>query len=380
MIVRSLRIALFLVGAVVPLHETCEPQEAKAPAPQYRAGDIVVSAATAAEAKEARFSLSKADEYLERGALAWTRGRKCVTCHTNGTYMIVRPALTAQLGKPNDEIRRFYVAELQKLKSTAPDKLMAGTRPAQAIFIAAGLSEWDAHIGGKLSPETDEALKFMFSLQLESGTWGSLDCWPPFESSAYQEATVAAMAAATAPGWLKGLEDKTLQASVGKLKKYLRETKPPHDYARLLLLWTATRVPELLDDSSQQKLVSAVWKHQRKDGGWSMRTFAKPEEWGRGNRAEKLRGESNFGNPESDGHMTGLAVIALRDAGVSADDPRIQSAVKWLLSNQRESGRWWTRSLNTDRYHFITYSGTAYPLLALSKCGKLPARVETSSR
>jgi len=171
-----------------------------------------------------------------------------------------------------------------------------------------------------------------------------------------------------------------LQAGVGKLKKYLRETKPPHDYARLLLLWTATRMPGLLDDSSRQELVSAVWKHQRKDGGWSVRTFAKPEEWGRGNRAEKLRSEPEYSNPESDGHMTGLAVIALRDAGVPADDPRIESAVKWLLSNQRESGRWWTRSLNTDRYHFITYSGTAYPLLALSKCGKLPARVETSSR
>jgi squalene-hopene/tetraprenyl-beta-curcumene cyclase len=380
MIVRSLQVVLFSVGVVVLLHDACEAQEAKASASQYRAGDIVISAATAAEPKTATFSLSKADQYLERGALAWTRGRKCVTCHTNGTYMIVRPALTAQLGNPNDEIRRFYVEELQELKNTAPDKLMAGTRPAQAIFIAAGLSEWDAHVGGTLSPETDEALRFMFSLQLESGTWGSLDCWPPFESSAYQEATVAAMAAATAPGWLKGLEDKTLQAGFDKLKKYLRETKPPHDYARVLLLWTASRMPGLLDDSSQQKLADVVWKHQREDGGWSMRTFAKPQEWGRGNRADKLRGEPDFGNPESDGHMTGLAVIALRDAGVSADDPRIQSAVKWLLTNQRESGRWWTRSLNTDSYHFITYSGTAYPLLALSKCGKLPARVETSSR
>ena len=380
MIVRLLQVVLFSVGMVLLLHDVCEAQEAKTLPPQYRAGDIVISAATVGEPTGAEFSLSKADQYLERGALAWTRGRKCVTCHTNGTYMVVRPALTVPLGKPNEEIRRFFVAELQKLKSIAPAKLMAGTRPAQAIFIAAGLSEWDAHVSEKLSPETDEALRFMFSLQLESGTWGSLDCWPPFESSAYQEATVAAMAAATAPGWLKGLENKTLQTRVGKLKKYLRETKPPHDYALLLLLWTATRMPGLLDAASQQKLADVVWKHQREDGGWSMRTFAKPGEWDRGNRAEKLRGESNFDNPDSDGHITGLAVLALRDVGVSAADPRIQSAVKWLLANQRESGRWWTLSPNTDRYHFITYSGTAYPLLALSKCGKLPARVETSSR
>ena len=45
-----------------------------------------------------------------------------------------------------------------------------------------------------------------------------------------------------------------------------------------------------------------------------------------------------------------------------------------MKQNQRESGRWWTRSLNNDSSHFITYSGTAYPLLALGLCGELPTR------
>ena len=67
--------------------------------------------------------------------------------------------------------------------------------------------------------------------------------------------------------------------------------------------------------------------------------------------------------------MTGLAIVALREAGVPRNDPRIQRGVMWLNSNQRESGRWWTRSLNTDRAHYITYSGTALPALALQLCG-----------
>jgi squalene-hopene/tetraprenyl-beta-curcumene cyclase len=351
-----------------------DAQESETPQPQYQSGEIVVSAATADDPVLSDFSLQRADEYLEQGALAWTRGRKCVTCHTNGSYMFIRPALTSQLGKPNNEIRQFFVDELGKLQSADREKALGGVRPAQAITIAAGLAEWDAHVTGGLSTETDEALRFMFSLQLDNGTWGSVDCWPPFESSAYQEATMAAMAAATAPGWLKKLPGGKLQAAVDKLNAYLRQTDPPHDYARLLLLWTSTRMPGLLDTQVKQTLIETVWKQQRKDGGWSIRTFAAPEKWGRGNRAEKLRKEPEFANPNSDGHLTGLAIIALRDAGVSADDPRIQSAVNWLLTNQRKSGRWWTRSLNTDRYHFITYSGTAYPLLALAKCGKLPAR------
>ena len=98
---------------------------------------------------------------------------------------------------------------------------------------------------------------------------------------------------------------------------------------------------------------------------------ASAKKWGGGNRAEKLRAEPEFKDPPSDGHQTGLAVMVLRDAGVPANDERIQRAVKWLKSNQRESGRWWTRSLNTDTYHFITYSGTFYPLLALQKCNEL---------
>jgi squalene-hopene/tetraprenyl-beta-curcumene cyclase len=52
--------------------------------------------------------------------------------------------------------------------------------------------------------------------------------------------------------------------------------------------------------------------------------------------------------------MTGLAIIALRKAGVPSSDPRIQRGVSWLLTNQRSSGRWWTRSLNRDNWQFIS--------------------------
>ena len=123
--------------------------------------------------------------------------------------------------------------------------------------------------------------------------------------------------------------------------------------------------------------MAMVCRHQRPDGGRSMRTFAAPEQWGKGNRAEKLRSEPEFLNPPSDGHMTGLAIMALREAGLPATDPRIQRSVAWLLHNQRESGRWWTRSLNTDDRHFVTYSGTLYPLVALALCdalSRLPPR------
>ena len=344
--------------------------------PQYQSPDITVPAASAGEAVLKQFSLAKADDYLEKGALAWTRKRGCVTCHTTGTYMQIRPELTSVLGEPTEEVRDLLTDELAKLQKMKHADLLKKTKPAEIIYTAVGLAQWDRHLTGKLSAETQAALELMFRIQEKSGTWHSVVLWPPLESSAFQEATVAAMAVASAPQWRGNLKDEKLKASVGLLQKYLRETKPPHDYGSVLLLWAAARMPDLLQKDRRQKLIDILWAHQRKDGGWSIRTFSTPEKWGVGNRAAKLRAEPEFKNPPSDGHMTGLAVLVLREAGVPAKDARLQKAVKWLLSNQRESGRWWTRSLNTDKYHYITYSGTAYPLLALMKCGVLPKKNE----
>ena len=180
---------------------------------------------------------------------------------------------------------------------------------------------------------------------------------------------MAALAVSTAPGWRDEVQDEQTGAQVERLIEYLRTTELPHDYARVLLLWAATRMPDLIDESRQSELIDTVWKHQRADGGWSMRTFAEPEQWGQGNRTKRLLRESDRADPPSDGHMTGLAILVLRDAGIPSEDKRIQQGVAWLLANQRDSGRWWARSLNTNTFHYITFSSTAYALSALAKCG-----------
>jgi squalene-hopene/tetraprenyl-beta-curcumene cyclase len=64
-------------------------------------------------------------------------------------------------------------------------------------------------------------------------------------------------------------------------------------------------------------------------------------------------------------------LLVLQEAGVASSSPELQRGLDWIRKNQRESGRWWTRSLNTDKWHFITYSGTAYPLLALQNANAI---------
>ena len=364
-------LCIMFAGVVCGFGERCV--SAAEPNPQYELGSIKVSAATSDEAKVEQVSLSLALDYLEHGTQVWNGQRKCVTCHTNGIYMTIRPALTEKLGKPTESVRQFFVDTLKQLEGMEADTLKQSTRPAQVIYIAAGLAEWDKHVTKQLSPETERALALMFSIQKENGTWGTLDCWPPYESDAFHEATVAAMAVAAAPDWLKNLKNESIGAKVELLKKYLRTETPPHDYGRLLLLWASARMPDLLNASQRTELIEIVWKHQREDGGWSIRTFAVPEAWGKGNRAGRLKAEPELANPPSDGHQTGLAIIVLRESGIPATDPQLQKGVGWLKSNQRVSGRWWTKSLNTDSWHFITYSGTAFPVLALSLCDALPS-------
>ncbi len=65
----------------------------------------------------------------------------------NGTYLFIRPAPTPTLGTPETETRDFFVSQLKMLSEQQTRKLKrSGTRPAQVIYIAAGLAEWDAHL------------------------------------------------------------------------------------------------------------------------------------------------------------------------------------------------------------------------------------------
>ena len=75
---------------------------------------------------------------------------------------------------------------------------------------------------------------------------------------------------------------------------------------------------------------------------------------------------------DSDGYGTGLVVYLARRTGVPASDPRIRRGIRWLEAHQRESGRWFTRSLHKDGRHFITHAGTAFAVMALHACDTKP--------
>ncbi len=330
---------------------------------QYRAGSIGVPRARADEPIRKTVSIDAALRHIEDGAIAWQRERGCISCHTDGAYLMTRPLLSSTLGTPNPLVREFLETKLEKAEQGK------GLPPEQLVYLAAGLATDDAYTRKRLTEPTRRALRLMFACQNDDGAWKWPDCWPPLEGSIYDGTTVAAMAVGTAPGHLGQVSDPKIRKGIERLRTYLRTTKPEHTYHEIALLWAACRWSDLIEPDRKKQLIQSTLDAQRPDGGWSLRTLAKWE-----SRRKRLDAELDRDNPPSDGHATGLAVMVLREAGLPADHRQIRRGIAWLKTNQRESGRWWTRSLNTDRFHWITYSGTCYALLALQVCGEVPTR------
>jgi squalene-hopene/tetraprenyl-beta-curcumene cyclase len=301
------------------------------------------------------FSPAKAAEYLDGVGVGWTRERKCITCHTNLPYLLARQHLPGDAGVK--EVRKFLEADVVSWT--------AGGKPRGPTFVVAtalGLAATDAH-GGKLTPSTRAALDRMWKDQRADGAWDWIKCdWPPMEHDDYYGATLGALAAGIAPeGYAKS---DAAKAGLEKVRGYLAKTPAPDLHHRAMLLWASAKVDGLLTSDRQKAIVVELKATQRADGGWCLPAL------GGYKRRDEAKSPNDPAAP-SDGYATGLVVYVLRQAGVPATDPAVARGVAWLRANQRESGRWYTRSLNNDRAHYITNAGSAFAVLALAACGEM---------
>jgi squalene-hopene/tetraprenyl-beta-curcumene cyclase len=302
-------------------------------------------------------SMARAAAFLDDVSLNWTRQHQCGTCHTNFPYLMARPALKDADAPAMAEVRRFFE---ERVAHWDDDEKAARPRwDAEVVATAAALAINDAATTGRLHPLTRKALDRTWTLQKPAGGFDWLKCaWPPYEHDDYYGAVVAAIGAGHAPDDYAKSPDA--QAGLSRLRAYFAKTPPPDLHHATMLLWASTRLGGLITADQRDATIDRLRALQRPDGGWNLPSLGT---W------KRRDGTPNDPEAPSDGYATGLAVFVLRQAGVPATDPAIRSGVAWLVSHQRTSGRWFTRSVNNDKHHYITHAGTAFAVLALQACG-----------
>jgi squalene-hopene/tetraprenyl-beta-curcumene cyclase len=299
------------------------------------------------------FSLERAHEFLDAAALSWQKERKCFTCHTNYAYLHARPALPSLTSSPTPTPQETVRAFAEQL--VLDRWVQQGPRwDAEVVATAAALAFQDARTTGRLHPATRQALDRMWTVQQEDGGWNWLKCeWPPMESDDHYGVTLAALAVGVAPD--DYADSPAAREGLAGIRRYLSHNPPPTLHHRGMLLWAARYLPDLLSDDEKHATMEELKGLQRPDGGWGLAALG---DWKRADGTEQDR-------DSTDGYGTGFVVYVLLQGGLTADDPDIQRGIGWLETNQRASGRWYTRSLYKDNHHFITHAGTALAVMAI---------------
>ena len=131
---------------------------------------------------------------------------------------------------------------------------------------------------------------------------------------------------------------------------------------QLMGLWASAAFPDLLTDQQRQATIDATFALQQPDGGWSTSSLGTYK-----------RVDNTPNDTQTDGYATALATLALQEAGVPRNDPRIVKGLDWLRRNQdRATGRWIATSLNkqrdpeSDPGKFMSDAATAFAVLALT--------------
>jgi squalene-hopene/tetraprenyl-beta-curcumene cyclase len=304
------------------------------------------------------WSPSRAAEYLDGVAMAWLDKHSCAACHTHYPYLMAGPSLAP---KPTPGLVRMRVFLENRVAhwddaDGRPEEGSEGI--TEVVATATALAFNDAQTTGKLHPLTRKALDRVWAVQRPNGAWDwNKHRLPPVEYDDYFGAVFAALGVGVAPEDYAGTP--AAREGLTLLRKYLRDNPPPNLHHKAWLLWASLKLEGVMTVGEREKAVKELLALQRDDGGWSLPSLG---EW------KRLDGSPNDAKAPSDGYATGLVLYVLREAGVPATEGPMRRGAAWLMTHQRVSGRWFTRSLNADRAHYMTAAGTAFAVMALKAC------------
>ncbi len=310
-------------------------------------------------------------------------GGPCISCHTNMTYLLARPALRHVLGEQHATQYEQGLMDTMRARLDKRDpaemfpttKGRHGTEAVGVESILATLFFVQQDAGKPLSAESRKAFDRMWDLQLRDGksagawTWNefNLDPWEMPEST-YYGAALAAIAVGEAPVSYRA--EANVRDRVTALVTYLQreqQAQPLHN--KLLLLWASSELPGIITDAAKKSLIAEVQSKQDASGGWTLESLGP---WEKHEHAPPAAGSNNY--------ATGLTAFALQKAGVKRSDPGMVKALAWLRTQQdAKTGSWAADSMNKDHddpmtSRFMQDAATAFAVMALISPGVPGAR------
>jgi squalene-hopene/tetraprenyl-beta-curcumene cyclase len=304
------------------------------------------------------YSYDLAVRFADHAAMDWQATYRCVTCHTNGWYLANRHAAGTDAPAYHDA-RAFAGDYLNRY-------IVDGDRPRGQHGSVEGLvattafkSISDIHTNGELDADTRRALDHIWTLQDDSGAWVEwLKCrWGPYEADDHFGVTLVALAMGLA-GEDGYVQTPAATAGIEKLRRYLDAHPPSNLHQVGMTLWASIHLDGLADDAARARWAAALLDAQREDGGWAMVDLGGGA-WTR----EDGGAQDDF----TDAYATAFVAWVLIESGLPREDARLAQAIAWLRANQRQSGRWYTRSPRRDRRHFISHAATNFAMLVLAE-------------
>jgi squalene-hopene/tetraprenyl-beta-curcumene cyclase len=313
-----------------------------------------------------------AADYLDARQKTWiawpaasaSAGAPCVSCHTGLTYLLARPALARALGETAPpEYQKILLATLSsRVAKRDPKELYPSAKEPHLSEEAAVESIFAA-----LFLKSEDALDRMWALQIRGGAdagswhWNQFDL-DPWETpdSAYFGTALAAIAVGSMPAEYRSRPG--VRTNIDAMTAYLRrraEAQPLHN--RLAALWASSQLEGILNGAERKGVVEAAWSKQQPDGGWTLDSL--------GPFQNHPTAPTAAG---SNGYATAFAAFALRQAGTSPSDARLERALAWIRAHQDpQSGFWEAVSMNkvykpdSMMAQFMRDAATAYASLAL---------------
>jgi squalene-hopene/tetraprenyl-beta-curcumene cyclase len=363
---------------------------------------LVCLAGSSANGEAPAWNGKATGQYLDARASWWNdwssadrgRGTTCASCHTTVPYALALPAL-AKLPdrKTLPEVAqrllagtRTRVAKWDELATTAPEgtdavtPIFSGSKrdaslDTESVLNALTLVVNEPEGKSALSDPAARALDIMWSRQQANGSWRWLEFGlRPWEKDGdYFGAALAAVATGTAGKKYPRIRDTAIEEKARALGNFLKSrlADRPLLHNTALALWAASCAPVPFTDDDKKAMIADLFAVQGQDGGWSMRDLGKTS------RDPAAPGwkivSAHPHDAVSDGYATGLVVFALKRAGVSSRDERLQKGLAWLSSHQEADGTWPTVYVNKERDpasnvgKFNRDAGAAFALLALSE-------------